>query len=101
MKAIIDLYKYVCFFFRSLIRSIGYIVERREGIDIKGKGVMDTYFMNGVSNDFDPSRNNYFSNDHRATPKPIQVEGNPSPPTRPQYTQSGDTLELSSVCSVI
>lgn len=100
MKAFIDLYKYG-FFSHSLIRRIGYIFERREGIAIKGKGMMDTYFMNGVSNDFDPSRNNYVSNDHQATPQPIQVEGNPSSPTRPQYTQSGATLELSSFCSVI
>lgn len=100
MKAFIDLQN-MFFFPHSLIRSIGYIFERREGIAIKGKGIMDTYFINGVSNDFDPSRNNYFSNDHQATPQPIQVEGNPSPPTRPQYTQSGATLELSSFCSVI
>lgn len=102
MKAFIDLQN-MFFFPHSLIRSIGYIFERREGIAIKGKGIMDTYFMNGVSNDFDPSRNNYFSNDHQATPQPIQVEGNSSPPTRPQYTQSGATLELhvSSFCSVI
>lgn len=100
MKAFIDLQN-MFFFPHSLIRSIGYIFERREGIAIKGKGIMDTYFMNGVSNDFDPSRNNYFSNDHQAMPQPIQVEGNSSPPTRPQYTQSGATLELSSFCSVI
>lgn len=41
-------------FLHSQIRSVGYILERREGIDIKGKGIMDTYFLNGVSNDFDP-----------------------------------------------
>lgn len=60
-------------FLHSQIRSVGYILERREGIDIKGKGIMDTYFLNGVSNDFDPGRNRCFANDHETTPQRTQL----------------------------
>lgn len=38
------------------IQTVGYLLERRGGVEIKGKGIMDTYFLNGVSDTFDPSR---------------------------------------------
>ena len=38
-------------FFNSEVKSMGYDLERRGGIDVKGKGIMDTYFVNGVSMD--------------------------------------------------
>lgn len=34
---------------------MGYIFERRGGVDIKGKGIMDIYFLNGVLDDFNLS----------------------------------------------
>lgn len=48
----------------SKIWSVGYIFERWEGIDIKGKGIMDIYFLNGVLNDFDLGCNKCFVNDY-------------------------------------
>ncbi|KAK3085838.1 hypothetical protein FSP39_009453 [Pinctada imbricata] len=32
----------------SEVKSFGYELERRGGIEVKGKGIMDTYFVNGV-----------------------------------------------------
>lgn len=85
-------------FSHSQIQSGGYILERRENIEIKGKGIMDTYFLNGKLNDFDSSLNICFTNDHQTTSQPMQFKGNPSPPTKPQ---SGATLESSTLCSII
>nr|XP_034336645.1 guanylate cyclase soluble subunit beta-2 [Crassostrea gigas] len=82
------------------IRSVGYILERREGIDIKGKGIMDTYFLNGVSNDFDPGRNKCFANDHETTPQRTQLNRD-SLPLINTHRDKPQSMESSTFCSII
>lgn len=87
-------------FLHSQIRSVGYILERREGIDIKGKGIMDTYFLNGVSNDFDPGRNKCFANDHETTPQRTQLNRD-SLPLINTHRDKPQSMESSTFCSII
>lgn len=80
------------------IRNVGYILERRGGVDIKGKGIMDTYFLNGVSDDFNPSRitNNSEITKTRTEPRQLKEES-PAVNIAPSVTQP----KSSSFCSVM
>lgn len=79
------------------IQHVGYILERRGGVDIKGKGIMDTYFLNGISDDFNPSRitNNLEITKTRTEPKQLKVS--------PTVTKVPTVIEPkpSSFCSVM
>lgn len=77
---------------------MGYILERRGGVDIKGKGIMDTYFLNGVSDDFNSSRitNNSDITKTRTEPKQL-MEESPAVNIAPTVTEP----KSSSFCSVM
>lgn len=80
------------------IRNVGYILERRGGVDIKGKGIMDTYFLNGVSDDFNPSRITNNSDIIKTSTEPKQLEEkSPAATVAPTVTEP----KSSSFCSVM
>lgn len=77
---------------------MGYILERRGGVDIKGKGIMDTYFLNGVSDDFNPSRITNNSDIIKTSTEPKQLEEkSPAATVAPTVTEP----KSSSFCSVM
>ncbi|XP_062611361.1 guanylate cyclase soluble subunit beta-2-like isoform X2 [Saccostrea cucullata] len=82
----------------SEIREVGYILERRGGLDVKGKGIMDTYFINGVSDNFDASRKSQTQQEEHREHERIQIKRiSPTPEKRPSPTSGSN----SSFCSVM
>lgn len=60
-------------FYSREIREVGFLLERRGGIEVKGKGIMDTYFINGVSDDFDLGRKSLAQTDIYREPEPERI----------------------------